>query len=633
MVFQYPSVLFLMPIALLPLIWHWWRQKSTISQNLELPSLFFIDQIKKKYLYQTKIQHWLELLLEILFILILVIYMANPQSKMLLSSSSKQFNSLNKMIIFIDNTPSMDFVLKDKKSSFYEKIKQTLNQVKKLSFDQYYFITVNNIKEQNPPELIENPEYALDQINQLRFEYSDFKINEIMLYLDTYIPSWRNNANILMITDLKNNHYSKEDFLWEKAHIITPLETKTIPHFEILFTNEYLKFSQQSIQQKVNLIFPDSIKKANFSIYQISPFYSKNGTNQDKLDSHSLIYQQFWNQNDSTEFSFDLSFNSDGFHFFYYKLNYKLQGIESSYHYLQAIFVSSPISLVVFSDNSYEKESKLIDIMTKEDQNKGFIHYHWHTNNSLKLDSYFKGKDTKLMVIGLSYPNVESFTQLIKSEHGIYFLTDNLNIPSIDTTIYYHLEWPWHAVDRKKLINQNLQFIHRSFSPIFENIFFPKTTTFNIDNSDLVLFEPLKSIQFDLDSISSIKDNSKVSIQGYWRDKKNQINTPFFFTSQNKTVLFPFDSRIEFSKFWTSSFSLPLFYQSLLYLSLSQEIIYQKKTGVKQSYQTLFSVPDSRMGIFSNKTSILIQNIPTIELASPKVEFDDINLGFQVKLI
>jgi hypothetical protein len=96
--FLNPLLLWLLPLALLPILWHW-RSRLKVGV-LELPSLFLLRRALKRRRGRPA-PTWLEALLEMLFLLALILAFAHPVHR--------HFGpSVTRLVVFADVSPSLE---------------------------------------------------------------------------------------------------------------------------------------------------------------------------------------------------------------------------------------------------------------------------------------------------------------------------------------------------------------------------------------------------------------------------------------------------------------------------------------------------------------------------------------------
>ncbi|MBN8216679.1 MAG: hypothetical protein J0L75_08545 [Spirochaetes bacterium] len=95
--FLNPGLLWLLPLAFLPILWHWRNRLK--AGRLELPSLFLLRRALKKRRGRPA-PTWLEALLEVLFLLAILLAFAHPMHR--------HFGpSVRRLVVFADVSPSL----------------------------------------------------------------------------------------------------------------------------------------------------------------------------------------------------------------------------------------------------------------------------------------------------------------------------------------------------------------------------------------------------------------------------------------------------------------------------------------------------------------------------------------------
>ena len=98
MTFIKPWILYLLPLSVLPLLWHliWRRQR----RRMPIPSLFFLDKLYKARTRFIFLTDWLELAAEISLLLFMILAFAHTVSSIALAKPAR-------LAVFLYNSPSV----------------------------------------------------------------------------------------------------------------------------------------------------------------------------------------------------------------------------------------------------------------------------------------------------------------------------------------------------------------------------------------------------------------------------------------------------------------------------------------------------------------------------------------------
>lgn len=140
MSFVHSWILFLLPLALLPILWHF---KKRNQKEKVLPSLFYMNRLAERYpLRHLSAKSWLEILLEVLCLLFLILALSRPRWG--------QVPLADDGIIIIADT-SASILDGPNREQWIGRLSALEEQFEKGRLKQVYWLTYSDILEKNLP--------------------------------------------------------------------------------------------------------------------------------------------------------------------------------------------------------------------------------------------------------------------------------------------------------------------------------------------------------------------------------------------------------------------------------------------------------------------------------------------------
>ena len=198
MFFLSPVFLYALPLCLLPLLWHLIVKKEIRTEKVA--SLYFMQKLYGTRSRKLIFSGWLELILEMLFILLIVISFAKPY---LMSQGQKP----NDIYLLLDTSPSSFDVVKEELTDGVL-INSLWSELPANS--QVFFFDFSMMKKNKAPHPV------VSQAELLNFFRSRTSIERKIIdmsVLDNYLMNWLGSdsyySRLLIVSDLKKNHFNR----------------------------------------------------------------------------------------------------------------------------------------------------------------------------------------------------------------------------------------------------------------------------------------------------------------------------------------------------------------------------------------------------------------------------------------
>ena len=213
MIFLNPFVWGLFPLILSPFLWYFKFFKK--KRRRIIPSIFFakkVTQIRKARSIKNVL---LELFLEILFLLSLLVILAQP------SSSNASSNQKSNLVIFIDNTLSMGHNV-EARNAFYKKKVDALMNLNQWEHVELFDATM--MIDSHATYAFVNEEDVSEHFNEffknVSLEWRSFQYEDLQAYLDKSLTFGKHTYAFCLLTDYKSNHFEDSFELKDMAVII-----------------------------------------------------------------------------------------------------------------------------------------------------------------------------------------------------------------------------------------------------------------------------------------------------------------------------------------------------------------------------------------------------------------------------
>lgn len=197
MQFVFPEAWYFLPLIFIPILINLYRYFNKHVSTI--PTLFFVEKLLKSKRFHRSQNRWLEMILEILILLVLIFLLSQP-----IFSQPKV--SQNKLMILLDDSPSMKYFFIDKQNPFVLQIKKWLEE------KRYHQIDIQLLS-----QLEKRDAYVIKEVSELEtffeqwkfFIGKDWNIDQLRFFLE----GLKNNPNgydYILYSDLKENHFNKK---------------------------------------------------------------------------------------------------------------------------------------------------------------------------------------------------------------------------------------------------------------------------------------------------------------------------------------------------------------------------------------------------------------------------------------
>ena len=504
MAFLSPIFLYFIPLCLFPILWHLNRQRK-IRQR-KIASLYFVDQIYGAISRKLLFSNWLELLLEMLFIILLCLSFANPYLP------DKNRNA-NDVYFILDNSPSSLNTLKKwvVQENVLNEFWSILND-KNIYFCDFAMISRNI----SPRKILDKREFIE---NIILMEMADSELN--MAKFDDYIINWiketLGQSTLVIISDFKENHFNKPTIIDDlKVHYYNIHPDLDNVFFSVFPPNKKLEFTGGPSDLKLITTITKPPKNISLEIIEgEKPLF---------LEEINLLSTR-------EQINVPILFDKNGYHHLRVKMTYQdqLTGKEIIREDFVTFYVSSPLTIYIQSSSEYFSLFQKMFSFDIEKKNIKLIN-----QKPLQENERFD------IAIVTAYDNPMDLAWL-RETPMVLFIPKEVELKTLNNFLQNELLMDVNLIER--FWNEE----HENAKPS------PELTG---------PFELLK----DVTDINKIILDGEVSIQSYDLPIINRKTGGSFLSLGEKVVLYGFDAESPNSSFLPSTTGLGFIYQSTLYL-------------------------------------------------------------------
>ena len=550
-----------MPLVALPILWHLLRRK--LRHKYTIPSLFFLNKI-----YQNRRDRWilsdfLDLLLEIAFLLFLILGIAHPYF-------TRSLTNAKQWVVFIDNSPSLYSELLDENSIGRKWIYDLVSRNNKT---EIYLFTIDHLVSGRMPEAVTSSNDIDRFFLEIHIHTRDFQYGDLGDYVREnrlfFLPE---TTQLAVLSDFKANHF-------RRAFVVR----RPVSMIDLEKSQMYIQPTIQGYPDR--LLFVD--EEISIDIGLVQKNLSDGCLVKIREGKNILYIEEVKKHGETIRLRPTLQFAQPGFKHLILDMEHKIGSRDRKIkrHYFLTLYISSPLNIRLHS-SSQDQTLDLLKAMFKEDIERGHIRL-----NENKYD----------FSIVLDYPSIETI-DFLKHGGGILFLPEE--------------------VDYRKM-NEFLNTSFQTSLAIEKRLYFSSPSEGRIGARHV--FKGDYQLLNRYQDIGSIYALYQAKVTGGAEDPVPFQGGGTFFARDKKIFLFPFDVRLRHSSFLLSPASLVWFYQSFLSLKRPLNVFRTsmdtpREGGYKKVAEAGSGASVLGQGVYSNEREIRDINIEPLEFTSDQVE-------------
>ena len=504
MAFVSPFFLYALPLALLPVLWHFIIRRETGRDTIA--SLYFMEKIYGTRSRRLLFSNWLELFLEVLFISFLILSFAKPYF---------QGQHPHRFYLCLDNSASSFETVKDRiEAGLLDDFWATVDDS-----SQVFFFDLSFVGRDEPPREVGNKKEFLNAFfTSTSIEKS--KVN--MSHLDQYLADWvlapSREGPLILISDLKKNHFNRA----------SRLPNLRVHYYDIDSHRDQVTFSLRPSAKTLQFIG----EEIDLTLLAQTTKHPRSVSLEILEDEESLFVEEITLRAAREKISLPLRFEEPGYHHLRVTLTYKnaVTKREVTQEDFYTLFIAEPIDLYL---QSSKRTFFLLKKMFSLDVERG------HINLGDKQTLYREAPPDVALVTSYQYPNALSW---LSDTPLMLFVPKGVDIKALNDFLQYHFSVTFNVT-------------HRLFSSA-------STDTSKVTANLPGAFELLNNVA----NINNLNLEGEINVQSLGGGVISRYNGGSFLTFDKKLVLYGFDAEAKDSQFLQSAVGLSFIYQSILHL-------------------------------------------------------------------